>query len=78
MKTNIDKVLERLEEELNIEFPLYDGQSVVSQEDLRVVINEVYRLTCKFCNGTGKKVIGEHETLTNEWVSDYAPCDHRG
>ena len=43
-------------------------------EELRYELN---RVTCKLCGGTGKKVIGEHETLTNEWVSDYGPCDHQ-
>jgi hypothetical protein len=28
------------------------------------------------CGGTGKKIVGEHETLPGEWVSDYAPCNH--
>jgi putative protein kinase ArgK-like GTPase of G3E family len=40
-------------------------------------LTELKRVTCKLCGGTGKKVVGEHETLTNEWVSDYGPCDHQ-
>ena len=43
-------------------------------EELRY---ELKRVTCKLCGGTGKKVVGEHETLTNEWVTDYASCDHQ-
>lgn len=42
-------------------------------EELRY---ELKRVTCKLCGGTGKKAVGEHETLTNEWVTDYDSCDH--
>jgi hypothetical protein len=52
MKTNIDIVLERLEEELNMKYPLYDGQALVSQEDLRAVLDEVHRL---------RKVVNDHQ-----------------
>lgn len=44
MKSVIDEVLVRLIEELNIEYPLYDGHSLVSQDDLREIIGEVYKL----------------------------------
>jgi putative protein kinase ArgK-like GTPase of G3E family len=40
-------------------------------------LTELKRVTCKLCGGTGKKAVGEHETLTNEWVTDYDSCDHR-
>jgi hypothetical protein len=33
-------------------------------------------LLCPMCRGTGRRVVGEHETLTNEWVADWGPCDH--
>lgn len=33
-------------------------------------------LACPQCHGTGRKVVGEHETLSGEWVSDTAPCLH--
>jgi hypothetical protein len=52
MKTNIDIILERFEEELNVEYPLYDGQALVSQEDLRAVLDEVHRL---------RKVVNDHQ-----------------
>lgn len=41
------------------------------------VVAELKRVTCKLCGGTGKKAVGEHETLTNEWVTDYDSCDHQ-
>lgn len=56
---------------------LTESQAELLAVDIRKVCNELERVTCTLCGGTGKKVVGEHETLTNEWVSDYAPCNHK-
>ena len=56
---------------------LTEGQAELLAVDIRKVCNELERVTCQLCGGTGKKIVGEHETLTNEWVSDYAPCNHK-
>jgi hypothetical protein len=37
---------------------------------------KIRALTCAECGGTGRKAIGEHQTLQTEWVTDYADCDH--
>ena len=56
---------------------LTEGQAELLAVDIRKVCNELERVTCKLCGGTGKKIVGEHETLTGEWVSDYASCNHK-
>lgn len=56
---------------------LTEGQAELLAVDIRKVCNELERVTCTLCGGTGQKVVGEHETLTNEWVSDYAQCNHK-
>ncbi len=55
---------------------LTEGQAELLAVDIRKVCNELERVTCALCGGTGKKIVGEHETLPGEWVSDYAPCNH--
>lgn len=56
---------------------LTEAQAELLAVDIRKVCNELERITCKLCRGTGKKIVGEHKTLTNEWVYDYAPCNHK-
>lgn len=56
---------------------LTEGQAELLAVDIRKVCNELERVTCQLCGGTGKKIVGEHETLQGEWVSDYAPCNHK-
>lgn len=56
---------------------LTEAQAELLAVDIRKVCNELERVTCTLCGGTDKKVVGEHETLTNEWVPDYAPCNHK-
>lgn len=52
-----------------------DWRNELVSENLRLRA-KIRALTCEQCGGTGRKVVGEHETLTGEFVTDYADCHH--
>lgn len=54
-----------------------DWRDELVSENLRLR-DKIRALTCKHCQGTGRKPVGYHlETLTGEFETDYADCDHR-
>ena len=48
------------------------------QVELDLCRRKLRALSCTQCGGTGRKAVGQHETLQAEWVTDYAACDHGG
>ena len=48
------------------------------QIELDLCRRKIRALTCTECGGTGRRAVGEHQTLQTEWVTDYAACDHGG